>query len=183
LLYGISGHVNNPGVFELPTGVLLTDLIYKYAGGVRGNKKIKAVIPGGSSMPILRDDEIEGLKMDAESLKAAKTSIGTAGVIVMDEDTDIVRALWRIMKFYHHESCGQCTPCREGTGWIDKILTRILNGEGQMKDLDLLLTIADNIEPNTICAFGVAVAWPVQSTVKKFREEFEARIKQAAKAA
>ncbi|NNJ52755.1 MAG: NADH-quinone oxidoreductase subunit NuoF, partial [Ignavibacteriaceae bacterium] len=116
LLFGVSGHVNKPGVYELPTGTLLTDIIYKYAGGVPNDKKILCVIPGGTSMPPLRGDKLEGVKMDAESLKEAESAIGTGGVIVMDEDTDLVKVLARIAHFYHHESCGQCTPCREGTG-------------------------------------------------------------------
>ena len=177
LLYGISGHVNKPGVYELPTGVLLTDLITTYAGGVLGNKKIKAIIPGGSSTMWLRGDELEGVKMDAESLKAVGTSIGTGGVIVMDEDTDIMKVLTRITHFYHHESCGQCTPCREGCGWMEKILNRFVQGEGALEDIDLLLDVADNIEGNTICALGDAAAWPVQSFIRKFRDEFERRVK------
>ena len=177
LLYGISGHVNKSGVYELPTGALLTDLIYNHAGGVRGNKKIKAVIPGGSSTMWLRGDEIDGVRMDVESLKAAGTSIGTAGVIVMDEDTDVLKVLTRITHFYHHESCGQCTPCREGCGWMEKILRRFLEGNATIGDIDLLLDIANNIEGNTICALGDAAAWPVQSVIKKFRDEFERRVK------
>ncbi|MGD0339001.1 MAG: NADH-quinone oxidoreductase subunit NuoF [Bacteroidota bacterium] len=177
LLYGISGHVNKPGVYELPTGVLLTELIYSVAGGVRGNKKIKAVIPGGSSTMVLRGDQIEGVRMDADSLKTAGSSIGTAGVIVMDEDTDIVKALTRIAKFYYHESCGQCTPCREGTGWMLKILKRIEVGDATTADIDLLVDVANNIEGNTICALGDAAAWPVQSFVKRFREDFEKKVK------
>jgi NADH-quinone oxidoreductase subunit F len=175
LLYGISGHVNKPGVYELPTGVLLTDLIHKYAGGVPGNKKIKAVIPGGSSTMWLRGEELEGVRMDADSLKAVGTSIGTAGVIVMDEDTDVLKVLARITHFYHHESCGQCTPCREGCGWMEKILNRFVAGEGTLEDIDLLLDVANNIEGNTICALGDAAAWPVQSVIRKFRDEFERR--------
>ena len=176
ILYGISGHVNKPGVYELPSGMLLTDLIYNYAGGVPGNKNILCVIPGGSSMPPLRGDQIEGVKMDAESLKAVGSSIGTAGVMVMDEDTDLVKVLARITKFYYHESCGQCTPCREGTGWMLKILNRILKGEGSIKDVDLLVTVANNIEGNTICALGEAAAWPVKFMVQRFREYFEKRV-------
>ncbi len=173
LLFGVSGHVNKPGVYELPTGVLLTDLIYKYAGGVSWNKKIKAVIPGGSSTMWLRGEELAGVRMDAESLKAVGTSIGTGGVIVMDEDTDVLKVLARITHFYHHESCGQCTPCREGCGWMEKILKRFLTGDGTTKDIDLLLSIANNIEGNTICALGDAAAWPIQSVIKKLRDEFE----------
>jgi len=176
LLYGISGHVNTPGVYELPTGILLTDLIHKYAGGIPGNKKIKAVIPGGSSTMWLRGEELEGVRMDVDSLKAAGTSIGTAGVIVMDEDTDVLKVLARITHFYHHESCGQCTPCREGCGWMEKILKRFMAGDGTTEDIDLLLNVANNIEGNTVCALGDAAAWPVQSVIKKFREEFEKRI-------
>ncbi len=166
---GVSGHVNKPGVYEMPTGVLLTDIIHKHAGGVPGNKRIKAVIPGGSSTMILRGESIEGVSMDFESLKAAGSSVGTAGLIVMDEDTDLIRVITRITAFYHHESCGQCTPCREGTGWMHKILTRFMNHEATMKDLDLLLDVANNIEGNTICALGDAAAWPVQSMIKRFR--------------
>ncbi|MGE5431835.1 MAG: NADH-quinone oxidoreductase subunit NuoF [Syntrophomonadaceae bacterium] len=177
LLFGVSGHVNNPGVYELPSGVLLTDLIYKYAGGVPGNKKIKCVIPGGSSMPPLRGDQLEGVKMDAESLKAAGSAIGTGGVIVMDEDTDLVRVLARISKFYYHESCGQCTPCREGTGWMLKTLNRIARGQGTPSDLDLLVDVAKNIEGNTVCALGDAAAWPVKFMITRFREEFEKAVK------
>lgn len=179
LLFGVSGHVNKPGVYELPTGVLLTDLIYKYAGGVSWNKKIKAVIPGGSSTMWLRGEELEGVRMDADSLKAVGTSIGTGGIIVMDEDTDVLKVLTRITHFYHHESCGQCTPCREGCGWMEKILKRFLADDGTTEDIDLLLSVANNIEGNTICALGDAAAWPVQSVIKKFRDEFEKRARRA----
>jgi len=181
ILFGISGHVNKPGVYELPSGTLLTDLIYNYAGGVPGNKKILCVIPGGSSMPPLRGDQLEGIKMDAESLKAAGSAIGTGGVMVMDEDTDLVKVLARIAKFYYHESCGQCTPCREGTGWLLKILNRILRGEGSVNDLDLLISVANNIEGNTICALGDAAAWPVKFMVMRFRDYFEERVKKEIK--
>lgn len=176
LLFGVSGHVNKPGVYELPTGTLLTDIIYNYAGGVPNNKKILCIIPGGTSMPPLRGDNIEGIKMDAESLKAFGTAIGTGGVIVMDEDTDLVKVLARISKFYHHESCGQCTPCREGTGWLARILNRIIAGDGSIKDLDMLMTVASQIEGNTICAFGEAAAWPVRFMIERFRDYFEARV-------
>lgn len=176
LLFGVSGHINKPGIYELPTGTLLTDIIYKFAEGIKDNKKIKMVIPGGSSMPPLRGDEIEGLKMDQESLKAVGSSIGTAGIIVMDEDTDIVKILRRITKFYYHESCGQCTPCREGCGWMLRILERIDNGLGRKDDIRLLVDIANNIEGNTICAFGDAAAWPVKFTIQKFLVDFENKI-------
>ncbi|MDP2302548.1 MAG: NADH-quinone oxidoreductase subunit NuoF [Ignavibacteria bacterium] len=178
LLFGVSGHVNKPGVYELPSGTLLTDIIYNYAGGVPGNKKIKCVIPGGSSMPPLRGDALEGVKMDAESLRAAGSAIGTGGIMVMDEDTDLVKVLARITKFYYHESCGQCTPCREGTGWMLKLLNRIVDGKGSSKDLDLLISVANNIEGNTVCALGEAAAWPVKFMVTRFRDEFEAQVRE-----
>jgi NADH-quinone oxidoreductase subunit F len=177
ILFGISGHVNKPGVYEFPTGILLTELIYDVAGGVPGGKKIKCVIPGGSSMPPLRGDKLEGIRMDAESLKEAGSAIGTGGVMVMDEDTNLLKVLLRIARFYHHESCGQCTPCREGTGWLDKTLRRIDNGEGTSADLDLLINVANNIEGNTICALGDAAAWPVKFMISRFRDEFEKYVK------
>lgn len=176
LLFGVSGHVNKPGVYELPTGTLLTDIIYNYAGGIPNDKKILCVIPGGTSMPPIRGDKLEGVKMDAESLKEVGSAIGTGGVIVMDEDTDLVKVLARIAHFYHHESCGQCTPCREGTGWLEKILKRIIAGKGSTSDLDLLITVANQIEGNTICALGEAAAWPVKFMVERFRDYFEARV-------
>ncbi len=175
LLYGVSGHVNRPGVYELPTGLTLREIIYDVCRGVPGNKKVKAVIPGGSSMPVLSGDELD-VRMDEESLKKVGSHIGTAGIMVMDEDTDLVKVLLRIARFYHHESCGQCTPCREGCGWMEKILKRMVAGNATVQDLDMLVTVADNIEGNTICALGDAAAWPVQGFVKKFRSEFEARV-------
>ncbi len=176
LLFGVSGHVNKPGVYELPTGTLLTDIIYNYAGGIPNDKKILCVIPGGTSMPPIRGDKLEGVRMDAESLKEVGSAIGTGGVIVMDEGTDLVKVLARIAHFYHHESCGQCTPCREGTGWLEKILKRIIAGKGSTSDLDLLITVANQIEGNTICALGEAAAWPVKFMVERFRDYFEARV-------
>jgi len=176
ILVGVSGHVNKPGVYEMPTGELLTDIIEKYAGGVTGGKKIKALIPGGSSTMIMRGESIEGVRMDADSLKAAGSSVGTAGMIVMDEDTDLIAVITRITKFYYHESCGQCTPCREGTGWMFKLLQRFQAGEGREGDIELLLDVANNIEGNTICALGDAAAWPVQSMIHRFRDEFEKRV-------
>jgi NADH-quinone oxidoreductase subunit F len=173
ILFGISGHVNKPGVYERESGILLTELIYNVAGGVPGNKKIKCVIPGGSSMPPLRGDQLDGIKMDAESLRDAGSAIGTGGVMVMDEDTNLLKVLIRISHFYHHESCGQCTPCREGTGWMEKILHRIDEGHGASADLDLLINVAGNIEGNTVCALGEAAAWPVKFMIQRFRDEFE----------
>jgi NADH-quinone oxidoreductase subunit F len=177
ILVGVSGHVNKPAVYEMPTGVPLLEIIERYAGGVIGGKRIKAVIPGGSSTPVLRGDQLEGVCMDADSMKAAGSAVGTAGVIVMDEDTDLIKVLTRIAHFYHHESCGQCTPCREGTGWLHKILKRFEHGEGRTEDIDLLMDVANNIEGNTICALGDAAAWPVQAMLRRFPEEFEKRVK------
>lgn len=175
ILFGVSGHVNKPQVIELPTGTPLTEIINNHCGGVPGGKKIKAVIPGGSSMPPLRGDEIDGVLMDEESLKKIGTHIGTAGIMVMDEDTDIVKVTLRIARFYHHESCGQCTPCREGCGWMEKMLHRFDHGDATTSDIDLLYNVASNIEGNTICALGDAAAWPVKGFIEKFRSEFEAR--------
>jgi len=177
LLYGVSGHVNKPGVYELPTGTPLMTIINDYCGGIKDGKDFKMIIPGGSSMPPLTKEESLTMKMDAESLKAVGSAIGTAGIMVMDEDTDIVHVLQRITKFYYHESCGQCTPCREGCGWMLKVLDRIMDGTGRHSDLDLLISVAENIEGNTICALGDAAAWPVKWTVRKFRKEFESKIK------
>jgi NADH-quinone oxidoreductase subunit F len=180
ILYGISGHVNKPGVYEYPTGMKITDLIYEVAGGIRNGKKLKAVVPGGSSVPILRADEIEGITMNAASLATVGTYLGTAGMCVLDEDTDIVKFLYRITRFYDHESCGQCTPCREGTGWLRKLVGRFVEGEASPKDMDLLLDLCDNMEGRTICALADAAAWPVRNTILRFREEFEKRVKPSA---
>ena len=176
ILVGVSGHVNKPGVYEMPTGVPLTEIIEKYAGGVTGGKTIKAVIPGGSSTMVLRGEALAGVTMDFEGLKAAGSSVGTAGLIVMDDETDLIRVITRITAFYHHESCGQCTPCREGTGWMHKLLKRFETYEATAEDIDLLLDVANNIEGNTVCALGDAAAWPVQSFIRQFREEFEKRV-------
>ena len=177
LLFGLSGHINKPGVYELPTGIPLKELIYDIGGGIPGGKKIKAIIPGGSSMPPIHPDEIDFVRMDNESLKEFGSYIGTAGVMVMDEDTDLVKVLLRLAHFYHHESCGQCTPCREGCGWMEKILKRLVKGEASVQDIDLLFSVASNIEGNTICALGEGAAWPVKGFLKKFRPEFEKRAK------
>ena len=179
VLYGISGHVNKPGVYEYPTGMLISDLIYNVAGGIRNGKKLKALVPGGSSTPILRADQIDGVSMDADSLRTAGSMMGTAGMCILDEDTDMVDFLYRISHFYHHESCGQCTPCREGTGWLEKILKKIKNGDGEMRDLDLLLDLTSQMEGRTVCALADAAAWPVRYTITRFRDEFEARCKKS----
>ncbi len=177
VLYGISGHVNRPGVYEYPTGMLITDLIDEVAKGMRGGKRLKALVPGGSSTPVLRADQIEGVTMDSDSLREAGSMMGTAGMLILDEDTDMVSFLRRITHFYAHESCGQCTPCREGTGWLENIVTRIDEGEGRLRDLDLLLDLCTQMEGRTVCALADAAAWPVRYTIERFREEFEARCK------
>ncbi len=177
LLFGVSGHVNKPGVYELPTGFPLKELIYDVCGGVLDGKQIKAVIPGGSSMPVLRGDEIDDVLMDEESLKKLGTHIGTGGVMVLNEDADVVAVTKRISHFYHHESCGQCTPCREGTGWLEKVLDRIQKGMGTRQDLDLLVSVCNNIEGNVICGLGDAASWAVRGFVTKFREDFEKGVK------
>jgi NADH-quinone oxidoreductase subunit F len=174
-LYSISGHVEGPGVYELPNGSTLRSMIYDHAGGIRDGKRLKAVIPGGISASILAANEID-VKMDVESLRAAGTMIGSAGVIVMDETTCMVKALLSASHFFAHESCGQCSPCREGTGWVEKIVRRIVAGNGQQKDLDTLLSIARNMTGTTICALGDAAAMPVTSYIQKFRSEFDYHI-------
>jgi NADH-quinone oxidoreductase subunit F len=176
VLYGISGHVNRPGLYEYPSSMLISDLIYEVAGGIRNGKKLKAVVPGGSSVPILTAEMIEGVRMDADSLRAAGSMLGTAGMCVLDEDTDMVKFLLRITQFYDHESCGQCTPCREGTGWFVKVMKKIASGQGTTRDLDLLLELCDTMEGRTVCALADAAAWPVRNTIKRFRAEFEAKV-------
>lgn len=172
-LYCVSGHVKRPGVYEDALGLPLMELIHERAGGMlHADRPLKAVVPGGSSMRILPASKCDVL-MDFESLIEAGSMLGSAGVIVMDSGTCMVQALLNLTRFYAHESCGQCTPCREGTGWFVKILERLERGEGRPGDPDLLFSIAKGIEGNTICPFGEAVAWPVQSYVEVFRGEFE----------
>jgi NADH-quinone oxidoreductase subunit F len=174
-LFCVCGHVVRPGVYEEPVSITLRELIEK-AGGVRDGNKLKAVIPGGISAKILSADEID-VAMDFDSLKAAGTMAGSGGVIVMDETTSIVQALDSASRFFAEESCGQCSPCREGTGWVHRILRRIIDGKGSLQDLDELLAIAGDMEGNTICVFADAAAWPVQSYITKFRDEFEEYIR------
>jgi NADH-quinone oxidoreductase subunit F len=173
-LFCVSGHVIRPGVYEAPVSVTLRELIEnkEFAGGVRDGNRLKAVIPGGISAKILTADEID-VAMDFDSLRDAGTMAGSGGVIVMDETTCIVEALDSASKFFADESCGQCSPCREGTGWVHRILRRIMAGKGRLEDLDDLLGIAGDMEGNTICVFADAAAWPVQSYIAKFRDEFE----------
>jgi NADH-quinone oxidoreductase subunit F len=170
-LFGVSGHVNRPGVYEKPAAYNLKKLILEDCGGTPGGRKIKAVIPGGSSSPVLRGDEID-ISLEVDAVKAAGSMSGSGGIIVFDESTCMVRALARIAKFYSEESCGQCTPCREGTAWMEGILEKIEAGHGAPSDVERLEQLAGNIGGNTICALGDAAAMPVQSFVKKFRDEF-----------
>lgn len=181
-MFCISGHVNKPGNYEVPLGYPLKKLIYEDAGGILGGKKLKAVIPGGSSVPILTAEEAMEVTLDYEALAAKGSMLGSGGVIVMDEDTCIVKALTNLAHFYAHESCGQCSPCREGTGWAHKILRRIMQGEGRMEDLDELNRIADNMAGKTICVLADALAMPIWSYLKKFRHEFEAYIQRSSNA-
>ncbi|HEX9780572.1 MAG TPA: NADH-quinone oxidoreductase subunit NuoF [bacterium] len=174
-LFSVSGHVERPGVYEASHGITLRELI-EAAGGVWRNRRLKAVIPGGLSAKMLRADEID-VHMDFDSLIAAGSMAGSAGVMVMDETTCMVQALWCAAEFFAHESCGQCSPCREGTGWIFKIVDRIMQGRGRPQDLDVLLGVASAMEGRTICVFADAAAWPVQSYIEKFRSEFEHHIR------
>ncbi len=171
-IFSVSGHVEKPGNFEIPLGTPFKDLL-AMAGGVWKGRQLKAVIPGGSSMPVLPASIMMELNMDYDSLKNAGSGLGSGAVIVMDETTCMVRALTRLSRFYHMESCGQCTPCREGTGWLHRMLQRILAGQGRMEDLEMLEKAAGQIEGHTICAFGEAAAWPVQGMLRHFRHEFE----------
>ena len=175
-IFCISGNVNNPCNVEEEMGVPLKFLIEKYAGGVIGGwKNLQAVIPGGSSMPLIPKDICDNLKMDFDSLIAAKSGLGTAGIIVINKDQDIVKCMARIAKFYKHESCGQCTPCREGSGWMWRILERISRGEATKEDVNLLSEVTKQIEGHTICAFGEGSAWPVQGLLRHFRKEIDKR--------
>ncbi len=175
-LFCISGHVNNPGVYELPLGYPLMGLINDVAGGMINGMELKAVIPGGSSTPVLKADECANVNLDYESLQQAGSMLGSGAVIVMAQGTCMVKVLEILAHFYAHESCGQCTPCREGTGWMAQILTRIHKGQASLEDIDLLYDLAVNIEGRTVCPLADAAAMPVKSFVSKFREEFEEHV-------
>jgi NADH-quinone oxidoreductase subunit F len=177
-LFCLSGHINKPGLYELPMGFPLKDLIYDIGGGIFNDKRLKGVIPGGSSFPVFTAEEAVKVNMDFESVRAAGSLMGTAGVMVMNEDTCMVGALKTIAHFYHHESCGQCTPCREGTGWIEKMLIDLEAGRGTMADLDYLISAASNMEGNTICVLADSLSMPVKSFVPKFKDEFIEHVKQ-----
>jgi NADH-quinone oxidoreductase subunit F len=171
-IFSVSGHVNNPGNFEIRLGTPFKDLL-AMAGGVRGGRKLKAVIPGGSSMPVLPGETMLQLTMDYDSIQKAGSGLGSGAVVVMDDTTCMVRACQRIARFYYAESCGQCTPCREGTGWMYRMLTRIVDGKATLDDLAMLKAAAGQIEGHTICAFGEAAAWPVQGFLRHYWNEFE----------
>ena len=177
-LFCVSGHVKKPGTFEASMDVSLRDLIYdeRFAGGIRGGHQLKAVIPGGSSVPILLPDQID-IPASFDGIAKAGSMLGSAGIIVMDETTCMVWAAENLLYFYRHESCGKCTPCREGCDWLFKLLGKIERGDGQMRDLDLLLSVANNITGKSLCAFGDAAATPVLSSIAQFRDEFEAHIR------
>ena len=183
-VFCISGHVNKPCNVEDSLGVPLRELIEKHAGGVRGGwDNLLAVIPGGSSMPVLPKSVADTIQMDFDYLRDAKSGLGTAAIVVMDKSTDIVRAFARLAAFYKHESCGQCTPCREGTGWMYRMLTRMSKGKATMADIDLLDAVTKQIEGHTICAFGEGAAWPVMGLLRHFRPEIEQRLGVAVKQA
>lgn len=179
-IFCISGHVNKPCNVEEAMGIPLKEIIEKHAGGVRGGwDNLKAIIPGGSSVPLLPKSLCETADMDFDSLKAAGSSLGTGGIIVMDKSTDIIYAIARLSKFYMHESCGQCTPCREGTGWMWRVMMRLVKGDAKKSEIDQLLEVTKEIEGHTICALGDAAAWPIQGLIKHFRSEIEERISHA----
>jgi len=177
-LFAISGHVNNPCVVEEAMSITFEELIEKHCGGIRGGwDNLKAVIPGGSSVPmlpgkIMREEAI----MDFDWLREQKSGLGTAAVIVMDQSTDLIKAIWRLSAFYKHESCGQCTPCREGTGWMMRVMDRLVKGDAEPAEIDMLLDVTKQVEGHKICALGDAAAWPIQGLIRHFRPEIEARI-------
>ena len=176
-VFSISGHVNNPCNVEEEMGIPLKELIETHAGGVRGGwDNLLCVIPGGSSVPVLPKSICDTVKMDFDSLKNVQSGLGTAAVIVMDKSTDIVKAIARLSQFYMHESCGQCTPCREGTGWMSRVMQRLVTGEAEIEEIDLLYEVTKQVEGHTICALGDAAAWPIQGLLRHFRDEVEHRI-------
>jgi NADH-quinone oxidoreductase subunit F len=178
-LFCISGHVNRPCNVEEAMGLTFRELVDRHCGGIRGGwDNLKAVIPGGSSVPCVPAEQIIDAPMDFDTLRGLKSGLGTAAVIVMDQSTDIVRAIARISYFYKHESCGQCTPCREGTGWMWRVMNRMAEGRAQKREIDMLLDVTTRVEGHTICALGDAAAWPIQGLIRHFRHEIEAKIDQ-----
>jgi NADH-quinone oxidoreductase subunit F len=183
-VFCISGHVNQPCNVEEAMGIPLRELIEKHAGGVRGGwDNLLGIIPGGSSVPVIPKSVCDTVLMDFDALREVKSGLGTAAVIVMDKSTDIIKAIARLSRFYKHESCGQCTPCREGTGWMWRVMERMVQGNAAVEEIDMLLDVSYEIEGHTICALGDAAAWPVQGLIRHFRPEMEARIKRYREAA
>jgi NADH-quinone oxidoreductase subunit F len=179
-LFCISGHVNNPCTVEEELGVPMKYLIETHAGGVRGGwDNLQAVIPGGASMPVLTPEVCETMLMDFDSLKDARSGLGSGAVIVMDKSADVIKAIWRLSKFFKHESCGQCTPCREGTGWMMRMMARLVEGSADLAEIDLLEQVTKQVEGHTICAFGDAAAWPIQGLLRNFRPLVEQRFNDA----
>jgi NADH-quinone oxidoreductase subunit F len=177
-LFNISGHVNNPCTVEEAMGIPLKDLIERHAGGVRGGwSNLLAVIPGGSSVPLIPRSVCDSVRMDFDALQEVKSGLGTAAVMVMDKSTDVVKAIARLSRFYKHESCGQCTPCREGTGWMWRVMERLVVGKARIEEIDLLEEVTREVEGHTICALGDAAAWPIQGLIRHFRPELEQRIR------
>ncbi|RFP89737.1 NADH-quinone oxidoreductase subunit NuoF [Rhodobacteraceae bacterium 63075] len=183
-IFAISGHVNTPCVVEEEMSISFEELIEKHCGGIRGGwDNLKAVIPGGSSVPCVRGENMRDAVMDFDALKDKGSSLGTAAVIVMDQSVDMIKAIWRLAKFYKHESCGQCTPCREGTGWMMRVVERLVQGNATPDEIDMLWDVTKQVEGHTICALGDAAAWPIQGLIRNFRPEIEERIAGKAMAA
>ena len=176
-LFGLTGHLNAPCVVEEAMSISMKELIEKHGGGVRGGwKNLKAVIPGGASCPVLTAEQCENAIMDYDGMRELKSSFGTGCMIVMDQSTDIIKAIWRLSAFFKHESCGQCTPCREGTGWMMRVMARLVSGEAEVEEIDMLLDVTKQVEGHTICALGDAAAWPIQGLIRNFRGEIEDRL-------
>ncbi|AUM75471.1 NADH-quinone oxidoreductase subunit NuoF [Paracoccus jeotgali] len=177
-LFGLTGHINNPCVVEEGMSITMRELIEHHGGGVRGGwDNLKAVIPGGASCPVLTAEQCETAIMDYDGMRELKSSFGTGCMIVMDQSTDIIKAIWRLSAFFKHESCGQCTPCREGTGWMMRVMERLVTGDAEVEEIDMLLDVTKQVEGHTICALGDAAAWPIQGLIRNFRGEIEDRLK------
>ncbi|MFV0474313.1 MAG: NADH-quinone oxidoreductase subunit NuoF, partial [Pikeienuella sp.] len=177
-IFAISGHVNAPCVVEESMSITLRELLDRHCGGVRGGwKNLKAVIPGGSSVPLLPADICDEAIMDFDWLREQRSGLGTAAVIVMDQSVDVIKAIWRLSAFYKHESCGQCTPCREGTGWMMRVMERLVTGDAAIEEIDMLQEVTKQVEGHTICALGDAAAWPIQGLIRHYRDEIEDRIR------
>ena len=178
-LFMVSGHVNKPCTFEETMGLTFREIIETHCGGIRGGwDNLLAVIPGGASCPVVKGEDMADAIMDFDGMREVKSSFGTGGMIVMDKSTDIIKAIWRIAAFFKHESCGQCTPCREGTGWMMRVVERMVKGNAQKREIDMLLQVSKQVEGHTICALGDAAAWPIQGLIRNFRPEIEKRIDQ-----